>query len=647
MYGSGSDEPVSERTTRFRQLRPSARFRKTVRRGLLPTRLFVRPAPWSVMVFPLVMLVAVLPGMAALNSWDLTPPGPMWGLRGLAVLDGFLFDQTAASSSIELGAEAAAFRAVAYQPPLYAWLEAIAFGLSSNRNPIASIIPSYLAGVFAVALVYLLGRLWWGTGVGLSAAILVGFNHNLLSRMQEATPATLVLCGVLAALLAYGWHEQANAKLGGAWRWAGPVLTAIVGGFSLGFALLSLSGLPLIVIPIILLHQYYRRGSFRPSAQQDKALPWWAGRRLSPGFFEGLLALGVALAVSLPWFIFMFDSHGWELAAALANPPYEIPAGQHATLLHRLIELAPVGLPLGLLGAVRAVRSALAAEFDTRETVGGSLWVIWLGLASLAPAVWPSGTHRAFDLVLLVPLHLLAAQTIADLVDGRLAIRALIGLVPATGLSIIWWASDDLGPALSSLIHGRANAATALGLHLALDVLVVSILAVRALNRWAFRHDDRQRRVLVVSLVFILVASVGSGFKEVVFRHSETHDLLSLRTMVLRRDRARPFGVLAVVSSNWSPPDRDRSQPESYRPLPGGRLRFILRTALPRLHQLDLNRIDDLFSLNEGPRLIVLAGTENRLSSFDQFKLGVEAIHPGYSGILDAYATARGRQPQH
>jgi hypothetical protein len=41
--------------------------------------------------------------------------------------------------------------------------------------------------------------------------------------------------------------------------------------------------------------------------------------------------------------------------------------------------------------------------------------------------------------------------------------------------------------------------------------------------------------------------------------------------------------------------------------------------------------------------LIVLAGSGQRLSSSDQSKLGLEAIHPGRSGILDAYATARNR----
>jgi hypothetical protein len=45
--------------------------------------------------------------------------------------------------------------------------------------------------------------------------------------------------------------------------------------------------------------------------------------------------------------------------------------------------------------------------------------------------------------------------------------------------------------------------------------------------------------------------------------------------------------------------------------------------------------------------LIILAGAEQRLSSADQLKLGIEAIHPGRSGILDAYATARNRQSGH
>src|SRR6516165_9765076 len=79
-------------------------------KGAPPTRLglsaplrvqpLIAPSPRSTMFFPLVVLVAVLPGLAALISWDLTPPGPLWGLRALAVLDGLALDQVPAGAVI-------------------------------------------------------------------------------------------------------------------------------------------------------------------------------------------------------------------------------------------------------------------------------------------------------------------------------------------------------------------------------------------------------------------------------------------------------------------------------------------------------------------------------------------------------------------
>ena len=48
---------------------------------------------------------------------------------------------------------------------------------------------------------------------------------------------------------------------------------------------------------------------------------------------------------------------------------------------------------------------------------------MWLAVAALAPAVWPGGPQNTFDLILLVPLSLLAAQTIADLVNRRVSVR--------------------------------------------------------------------------------------------------------------------------------------------------------------------------------------------------------------------------------
>jgi 4-amino-4-deoxy-L-arabinose transferase-like glycosyltransferase len=651
-----------DRTTRWRVEVPTAwdpdRRRASAwdRIEAAAARPLFRPSPRSAMVFPLVVLVAVLPGLVALHAWDLTPPGPLWGLRGLAVLDGLALDQLPAADAIKPVQEAAAYRMVASQPPLYAWLEAALFWLGGDRDPLASVLPSYVAGGLAVMLVYLHGRLWRGAGLGLIAAILVGFNQNLLLRMQEATPSTLALCGVLAVLLAYGWHERVNGEAMRPPPWAGPVATAIVGGLAMGLALLSLGGLALIVGPIILLHQDYLRAG-QPPSPGARIRRWrsWRAWRDHPGRLNALIASAIALAVALPWFFMMVRWHGWQAIAALRVPPERLPVALAQTLPGRLVELAPVTLPLGLFGAIRAVRTALVDEVNSREAVGGALWVIWLVIAALVPAAWPHGPQSAFDLVLMVPLSLLAAQTIADLVNRRVPVRALIWLAPVTALSVAWWASADLRDAVDDVVHGRAEAATALGLHLALDLIVISVFLIRAVDRWARRRDDRQRGIIAVFLAAVLVVSAVDGVLEVVFRHGIDRDLLALRTMILRRDREKPFQVVAVLSPPGGGPaaaPASASGPATAGgsanlfnegPSPGGRLRFILRTALPHLPQRDLSDIAELSDLPEGQRLVILAGTDQHLAGTERLRLGLEAIHPGRSGILDAYATARDR----
>jgi Dolichyl-phosphate-mannose-protein mannosyltransferase len=608
----------------------------------------IAPAHRSAMFFPLVVLVAVLPGLAALNSWDLTPPGPLWGLRALAVLDGLAIDQVPAAVTIKPSGESAALRALSFQPPLYAWLAALGMKLTADLDPLASVLPSYLAGVVIVILVYLHGRVWRGRGMGFAAAFFVGFNPKLLLRMQEATPTTLAVAGAIGALLCYAWRQRAVEESLRRWPWAGPIFWAVCGALSLGLSLLALGGFGLVVIPVVLLHQVYLRlGSAAPAVSRSRGRFRWLEWLRTAGVTDGLLALVIALLVALPWYIRMVQTHGWEALAGLEFRSWGM-GGNEASLLFRLFELAPVTLPLGIYGAARAIRLALIDENNTPETEGGSLWVIWLAVAALAPAFWPGGPHGAFDFFLLVPLDLLAAVTVADLVNRRVPARTLIILAPATAMSVAWWASEDLQGALDDLMHGRADAATALGLHLALDLILLSIWFTRRLDRWARRRDDRQRCVLAFFLITILAITVGTGVQEAVFRHSETHDLLTLRTMILRRNRERPFEQLAVIGPETVRPpsstaDSAQRPGEQYT---GGWLRFILRTALPNLPQRDLNTIDELLALPEGQRLIIFTGSGQRLSSAAKAKLGLEIIHPGRLGILDVYATTHNRPPR-
>jgi len=601
------------------------------------------------MFFPLVVLVAVLPGLAALNSWDLTPPGPLWGLRALAVLDGLTVDQVPGASAIKPPGESAALREVSFQPPLYAWMAALGMTLSTDHDPLACVLPSYVAGVVAVVLVYLHGRIWRGGGMGLAAALLLGFNPTLLLRMQEATPTTLAVAGAVGALLCYGWHQRVETESVRSWPWAGTVFWAVAGGLSLGLSLLSQEGFGLIVIPIVLLHQVYlQAGSTGRLFSRPLGKAWrldW-GQRMA--LWEGLIALLIALLVALPWHLRMLQIYGWQALAGLDVRPWGS-NGEEVSLLSRLLELAPITLPLGIFGAVRVARLAVIDENDTAETKGGSLWVIWLAVAALTPAFWPGGPRECIDLFLLFPLCLLAAVVVADLINRRVAVRGLILLAPATAMSVAWWASADLRGAVDGLWHGRTDAATALGLHLALDLVLASFWLTGRLDRWARRRDDRQRQVLACFLLAVLAITVGTGLQEVVFRHSETLDLLTLRTMILRRNRERPFEQLAVVGpiatpiSGTSPTETSPAGPRPPETYSGGWLRFILRTALPNLPQRDLGSIDELLALPEGQRLVIFTGPGERLSYAVKSKLGLEAIHPGRSGILDAYATAHDR----
>jgi hypothetical protein len=632
------------------------------------------------MFFPLVVLIAVLPGLIALNAWDLTPPGPWWGLRGLAVLDGHLLDQVPDADTISSPHESAAYRSIAFQPPLYAWLESIGFWLSAQRAPLAGVLPSYIAGGLTVILVYLHGRLWRGGGLGFTAALLVGFNHELLLKLQVASPSTLALAGSLAALLCYGWHERTTAESSGPWPWAGPTFWAAMGGVALGISLLSMAWFGLFVIPIVILHQFYLRAGLPRAVASQATAPTatisskWSWLRLAwrerQNFLHAVLALGIAAAIVLPWHLMMLQAHGWDALAALLTASAEIRMGDRPEtgLLSRLIDLAPASVPLAVLGAFRAIRRALTDEHNSHDTIGGVLWVIWLSVASLAPALWPGAPQTTIDLFILVPLSLLAAQSVADLVNRKLAVRSLTMLAPATAASVAWWVSMSLREAFDDLIHGRADAETALGIHLAFDLFVILVYLTRKINLWGRRRDDRQRFILAAFLLAILLVTIIAGTREIRFRHDETLELLNLRTVILRRNRENPFGLVAVVGPEWmrgnpsssfdgppANPDGRMAATRTRPPsgaflLPGGRLRFILKTALPHLRQRDLATVEELLTLHDlelpGSRLVIVTGTDQPLSYPVQSSLGLETIHPGRPDILYAYATPSSRSPK-
>ncbi len=484
----------------------------------------------------------------------------------------------------------------------------------------ATVLPSYFAGAAVVVLVFFLGKLWRGPGVGLAAAILTGFNRALLVQMQQATPTTLGLAGALLAILAYGRSLQAIDGKRVAW--------AVTGGLGLGLSLLSVGAFGLLVMPIILLHRA-SLATADPLGGKGRATPWkwW---RDHPTLVDGALALAIGLAIAGPWHAMMVARYGRGFLAALMAPPQA--TGPTLGLTARMIDLAPAILPLGLFAAARALRRLLTAESDDRMTVGGALCLAWLAVAALAPAVLARGPRPALNLFLLFPLNLFAASAMVDLSGRRIPARALCWLAPATATTLAWWSSTHLRQAASDLLELRSPAPdSALGMHLALDLVVVLVIAVRGLDRWARRRDDRRLIVLAGFLGAVLAATVASGLREVRFRHRETTDLLALRDAILRREAAKPFEVLAVIGPALGG--------EGLEFRPAGRLRFLLRASLPRVSQVDLTRVEDLRTLPAGQRLVVLSGVGGRLDYATQSRLNLESINPGRSGVMEAFAT--------
>jgi hypothetical protein len=345
----------------------------------------------------------------------------------------------------------------------------------------------------------------------------------------------------------------------------------------------------------------------------------------------GTLALLLGLLIAVPWHVMMFLRHGRAFVSALFDPPQA--SGASSGLISRLVELAPATLPFGVYGAVRALKHALAkGDEDDRDTVGGTLCLAWFALAALTPIVLSRGPRPALNLFLLVPLNLFSAATIVDLSARRIPARALCWIAPIATATTAWWTSTHLRQAAADIVRLQPPGSdSALGMHLAIDLVVVMLVAVVGLDRWARRNDDRRLLILGGCLGAALAVTITAGLREVRFRHRETSDLLALRDAILRRHAVKPFTTLAVVGpSPWA---------DAAGAKPGGRLRFLLRATLPDLAQMDVATLDDLKGLPGGHQLVLLAGAKVRIDYSSQSRLGLEAIYPGRSGELEAFAT--------
>src|SRR5205814_10691435 len=96
-------------------------------------------------------------------------------------------------------------------------------------------------------------------------------------------------------------------------------LWPVPGGLALALSLLAVGLLALLAIPIVLLHQACL-GVDSTASPRRPARRWRAWLE-NPSLLGGAAALGLGIAIALPWHLVMFKIHGVPFAAALLAPP--------------------------------------------------------------------------------------------------------------------------------------------------------------------------------------------------------------------------------------------------------------------------------------------------------------------------------------
>lgn len=158
--------------------------------------------PTPVSLLPLVLLtVAIVPALGAWFFGSLTPEQAEWGLLGLDALGrpGLLATEHASS------------------PPLFAWLVATTLSLPWSDAFWTLTIPSYLCGLFALLLVYGIGRDWLSEGAGLLACLMLGLNGTFLEQVRYGAPGPCALMFGLAFIYSHLRHFRADDRIFSWW----------------------------------------------------------------------------------------------------------------------------------------------------------------------------------------------------------------------------------------------------------------------------------------------------------------------------------------------------------------------------------------------------------------------------------------------
>ncbi|MEM8514093.1 4-amino-4-deoxy-L-arabinose transferase-like glycosyltransferase [Massilia sp. MP_M2] len=200
------------------------------------------------------------------------------------------------------------------KPPLFMWLIALFYGLTGQLK-IAFLLPSALAGLGTLWLVFDLGRRLWGENVARSAVLALVFTPQFLLQAKGAQ-IDAVLCFWIT-LGCYGLVR--HFLIGPAWGWYAASWVAM----ALGIMTKGVGFLPVLMLIPLAVWRACADGSGRPAW---RLRAWWG-----PVLMLGTLALWLA-----PMWLVTERVHSPELLAYRDNILFRQTAERYAHAWHHI-----------------------------------------------------------------------------------------------------------------------------------------------------------------------------------------------------------------------------------------------------------------------------------------------------------------------
>ncbi|MEI7035349.1 glycosyltransferase family 39 protein [Fulvimonas yonginensis] len=290
------------------------------------------------------------------------------------------------------------------KPPVLMWAEAASFELVRNWR-IAFLLPSLLAALGTLALVYDLGRRLWSREAGLygAAALLLAFQFVYQTKRAQIDPLVMFL------ITAGNWGLLRHLLLGPHWRayW--------LGCFCAGLGVIT-KGVGFLPLLLLLPYAFARRRGWEGATTMGtgNALRWWLGP----------LAVLAAIALWLVPMLLAARAHADDpaYAAYVRDILFHQTADRYARSwghIHSPFYYVPIvlfsWLPLSLAypGTLPRWWRALKAK-DARVL----LPLAWVGLVLLFFSI-PSGKRDVYILPALPMVALASAPFLPELLQTR------------------------------------------------------------------------------------------------------------------------------------------------------------------------------------------------------------------------------------